>query len=445
MRRGPTPFRFENMWLKSEGFKEIDLEKQKAWNLIEYWDKEEMVRSLSMKKKKLGRRQGSYIRSGLYWKKYHGGKSLGNLAKEGDRNTKFFHKMANAHRRRKQLNRIKPSIEGLNFERLEEREVEEAGATIFRGGAVMGKMGFGGRWCNWIKWCLSTVRFSVLVNGSPTGFFQSSRGIRQGDPLSPYLFVIVMEAFSCLMKRAVDGAIRGSVDTPMLAANVVGNLLSTYLGMPLGAPFKSSGVWDGIEERFKRRLAMWKRQYISKGGRITLIRRGALEQKPHLVRWSIVCDDKGKGGLGVIRRKYGEEKGGWRSCEIREAYGVGLWKAINKGNAAGVVSLFPSKIIWMSYAQPKISFFAWEASWGRVLTLDRLQKRGWALANRCFSLPKVRGVIDHLLLHCERTREVGEVPYGQEEEGDVAFGPLCLFWVIWKARIQLLLRTGCYL
>ena len=42
----------------------------------------------------------------------------------------------------------------------------------------------------------------------------------------------------------------------------VGNFPSTYLGMPLGAPFKSSGIWDGIEERFKRRLAMWKRQYI---------------------------------------------------------------------------------------------------------------------------------------------------------------------------------------
>ena len=112
----------------------------------------------------------------------------------------------------------------------------------------------------------------------------------------------------------------------------VGNLPSTYLGMPLGAPFKSIGVWDGIEERFRKRLAMWKRQYISKGGRITLIRStlsnlsiyfmsifhlpmavrmklekiqrdflwggGSLKQKPHLVRWSIVCDDKGKGGLG---------------------------------------------------------------------------------------------------------------------------------------------------
>ena len=52
----------------------------------------------------------------------------------------------------------------------------------------------------------------------------------------------------------------------------IGNLPSTYLRMPLGAPLKFVGVWDGIKERFRKRLAMWKRQYISKGGRTTLIR-----------------------------------------------------------------------------------------------------------------------------------------------------------------------------
>ena len=52
----------------------------------------------------------------------------------------------------------------------------------------------------------------------------------------------------------------------------VGGLPSCYLGMPLGPPFKSVVVWDGVEERFRKRLAMWKRRYISKGERLTLIR-----------------------------------------------------------------------------------------------------------------------------------------------------------------------------
>ena len=51
----------------------------------------------------------------------------------------------------------------------------------------------------------------------------------------------------------------------------VGSLPTTYLGLPLGAPHKSIGAWDSIEERFRKRLASWKRQYISKGRRVMLI------------------------------------------------------------------------------------------------------------------------------------------------------------------------------
>ena len=71
--------------------------------------------------------------------------------------------------------------------------------------SVMQKMGFGEKWAGWIKWCISTASFSILINGSPTGFFQSTRGLRQGDPISPYLFVLGMEALSCLINRAVRG------------------------------------------------------------------------------------------------------------------------------------------------------------------------------------------------------------------------------------------------
>ena len=44
-----------------------------------------------------------------------------------------------------------------------------------------------------------------MVNGTSSDFFQSSRGLKQGDSLSPYLFVIVLETLSCLLKRAMNG------------------------------------------------------------------------------------------------------------------------------------------------------------------------------------------------------------------------------------------------
>ncbi|RVW74517.1 hypothetical protein CK203_053804 [Vitis vinifera] len=128
-----------------------------------------------------------------------------------------------------------------------------------------------------MKWCISLASFSMLVNGSPLDFFQSSRGLRQGDPLFPYLFVLVMEALSQLLVKAREGdfifgflmsgrGLKVNLDkTEIILVGRIDNLeelvvelgcqigsLPSYLGLTLGVPCKSTGVWEAVDERVQK-------------------------------------------------------------------------------------------------------------------------------------------------------------------------------------------------
>ena len=60
--------------------------------------------------------------------------------------------------------------------------------------------------------CISTAKMSVLVNGSPTEEFCLAKGLRQGDPLSPFLFNIAVQGLSCMLQRGCDLGLTSGID-----------------------------------------------------------------------------------------------------------------------------------------------------------------------------------------------------------------------------------------
>ncbi|GJZ83083.1 RNA-directed DNA polymerase, eukaryota, reverse transcriptase zinc-binding domain protein [Tanacetum coccineum] len=135
-------------------------------------------------------------------------------------------------------------------------------------------------------------RASILVNGSPTSKFSLKRGLRQGDPLSPFLFIIVMEGLHIALKDGLTANIFQGLKINISKSNLYGvgvssddiesmaagtgcsasNLPFSYLGLPIGSNMNRIANWNSLIERFKIRLSGWKANMLSSGGRLTLIK-----------------------------------------------------------------------------------------------------------------------------------------------------------------------------
>jgi hypothetical protein len=91
--------------------------------------------------------------------------------------------------------------------------------------AILSKLGFHPTWINWIRLCITSPSFSILLNGSPYGHFKPGRGLRQGDPLSPFLFILGSEVISRLFLRQES---RGLLSGIKIAKNCMHNLSSSF-------------------------------------------------------------------------------------------------------------------------------------------------------------------------------------------------------------------------
>jgi hypothetical protein len=75
---------------------------------------------------------------------------------------------------------------------------------------TMEAYGFDNQWIKWVMDMVSMISFSILLNGAPVKPFYPSRGLRQGDPLSPFLFILIMEGLSRTIKTTTsEGTIKG--------------------------------------------------------------------------------------------------------------------------------------------------------------------------------------------------------------------------------------------
>ncbi|XP_039033851.1 uncharacterized protein LOC120169819 [Hibiscus syriacus] len=201
---------------------------------------------------------------------------------------------------------------------------------------VLEAMGLPEVFCGWIKACITTPRYSISLNGSLVGFFKGAKGVRQGDPLSPYLFVIVMNVLSTLLDAvAMNGVFKfhpkckriplthlcfaddlllfchGSLDAIL---GVVSTLEKFYeiSGLKLNA-LKSElfacGVARDELEVIQSRIDNWSSRKLSFGGRLQLVKSvifsifgywcSDTSARGARVSWNQICTLKSEGGLGL--------------------------------------------------------------------------------------------------------------------------------------------------
>ncbi|GJV14855.1 RNA-directed DNA polymerase, eukaryota [Tanacetum coccineum] len=157
---------------------------------------------------------------------------------------------------------------------------------------VLQAFGFGQNWCKWVRGTFSSAMASVLVNGRSSTEFPFHCGLKQVDPLSPYLFILIMESLHMSFFRAInEGLFKGlkinihksqvlGVGIPrslvvQAAASIGCAVMQSqfrYLGVMVGECMSRHKAWTDTVLKLRSRLSNWKVKTLSIGGRLTLLK-----------------------------------------------------------------------------------------------------------------------------------------------------------------------------
>ncbi|XP_050111734.1 uncharacterized protein LOC126590290 [Malus sylvestris] len=137
---------------------------------------------------------------------------------------------------------------------------------------MMQKLGFSDRWIRMVMMCIPAVTYSFKLNGDPVGYVHPERGIRQGDPLSLYLFVMCADGLSTLLTRAeLDEDLQG-IKVCRVAPSIH-HLLFTDDSFLFAQVRKSKKeMFAYVKDKVWKKLQSWKGGLLSSAGRELLVK-----------------------------------------------------------------------------------------------------------------------------------------------------------------------------
>ncbi|XP_075085145.1 uncharacterized protein LOC142168364 [Nicotiana tabacum] len=270
---------------------------------------------------------------------------------------------------------------------------------------VLNALAFPDKFVKWVMTCMETVTYTVMINGNLTKPFEAKKGLRQGDPMSPFLFVLAMEYLTRSLKtlnqipdfnyhpKGDIGSIKLLFQCFMEFSNASGLMINKHkISIFFG------GVSQADQEEILELLGIQKGELPTYWAQVFVLPKkitklieamcrsflwtgeGSISKKA-LLAWEKVCLPKSAGGFNIMNIAV------WNKaaiCKLRGRFGKVSWR----------------RIVFHNTGCPQWTFILTVAAHGKLYTKDRLHKWGLQVDQKCVLCNQDNETIHHLFFEC---------------------------------------------